>query len=123
MYNTLSLICFTFTFRFVTYSNKYDLGKTQDQYKLSDVIMPDWVKSGLPEEFVFMMRERLESKEVSEALHSWIDLIFGCYQKSEEKMNLFQKYTYEGTNIYNSDDDNQNSIHQKIKFIFFIKSN
>ena len=123
MYNTLSLICFTFTFRFVTYSNKYDLGKTQDQYKLSDVIMPDWVKSGLPEEFVFMMRERLESKEVSEALHSWIDLIFGCYQQSEEKMNLFQKYTYEGTNIYNSDDDNQNSIHQKIKFIFFIKSN
>ena len=49
--------------------------------------LPKWVKSQLPEEYVFLMREALESPYVSENLNEWINLIFGCYQDSYEKDN------------------------------------
>lgn len=60
------------------------------------VVLPVWARS--PEEFCFKMREVLESKEVSERLHQWIDLIFGYkvpIDVAEEHDNLYHYQCYE----------------------------
>jgi neurobeachin-like protein 1/2 len=67
---------------------------------VSEVQLPKWVKSQLPEEYVFLMREALESPYVSENLNEWINLIFGCYQDSFEKDNQFIKFSYEGLDSF-----------------------
>ena len=33
---------------------------------------------------------------MSNNLHKWIDLIFGCKQKSIDDYNVFHRFTYEG---------------------------
>jgi hypothetical protein len=42
------------------------------------VRLPGWAKS--PLDFIYQHRRLLESEEVSQALHFWIDLMFGCQQ-------------------------------------------
>jgi Beige/BEACH domain len=44
---------------------------------LGDVELPPWAR-GSPDAFVRLQREALECDHVSERLHQWIDLIFGC---------------------------------------------
>ncbi|CAL9186094.1 protein SPIRRIG [Musa acuminata AAA Group] len=75
-----------------------DLGEKQSGEKVGNVVLPPWAK-GSPREFIRKHREALESDYVSENLHHWIDLIFGCKQRgkaAEEATNVFYHYTYEG---------------------------
>ena len=46
--------------------------------QVNDVILPPWASS--PEQFIALHRAALESEHVSNALHNWIDLIFGYKQ-------------------------------------------
>lgn len=83
---------------FFVNSNNFDLGFTQKGEKVHDVQLPKWAH-GDPKEFVRLHREALESKYVSENLHSWIDLIFGFKQRgtaAEEALNVFIHLTYDG---------------------------
>eukprot|EP01094_Clydonella_sp_ATCC50884_P021304 TRINITY_DN4670_c1_g1_i1.p1 TRINITY_DN4670_c1_g1~~TRINITY_DN4670_c1_g1_i1.p1 ORF type:complete len:806 (-),score=266.06 TRINITY_DN4670_c1_g1_i1:22-2325(-) len=79
-------------------SNRFDLGRKQTSEQIGDVVLPPWAH-GDPIHFVNVMRSALESKYVSENLHKWIDLIFGCRQQgegAEESLNVFYYLTYEG---------------------------
>lgn len=80
--------------------NKFslDLGEKQSGEKVGDVMLPPWAK-GSVREFIRKHREALECDYVSENLHHWIDLIFGYKQRgkaSEDAVNVFYHYTYEG---------------------------
>lgn len=48
---------------------------------LQDIELPTWAESA--EEFVYTMREALESDFVSQNLHKWIDIIFGYKQRND----------------------------------------
>ncbi|CAK61207.1 unnamed protein product (macronuclear) [Paramecium tetraurelia] len=43
----------------------------------SDCILPNWVITQTPEEFIYIMRAQLESRIVQEILPFWLDLVFG----------------------------------------------
>ena len=80
-------------------SNLQDLrmGVRQNGKRVDDVELPPWATD--PRDFIDKMRKALESDHVSENLHKWIDLVFGCKQKGEaaiEANNLFFHMTYEG---------------------------
>ncbi|VFR02089.1 unnamed protein product [Cuscuta campestris] len=76
-----------------------ELGEKQSGERVGDVVLPPWAK-GSAREFIKKHREALESDYVSENMHHWIDLIFGCKQRgkaAEEAVNVFYHYTYEGS--------------------------
>jgi hypothetical protein len=72
--------------------NGLDLGVFQNGKICSDVELPPWAKNSFG--FVNLNRQALESEWVRTKLNEWIDLIFGCYQRSLEKNNLFHKFSY-----------------------------
>lgn len=84
---------------FLTNMNNYDFGKRQSTgLKVDDVTLPPWAK-GDPKIFIAKHREALESPYVSENLHHWIDLVFGCKQRGEaavENINVFHHLSYAG---------------------------
>ena len=59
-----------------------DLGVRQNKKKVNDVKMPLWAKED-PELYLKINKSALESDYVSEHLHEWIDLIFGCKQRGQ----------------------------------------
>lgn len=82
---------------FLKNSYSLELGMKQDGTAVDDVQLPKWASS--PEDFIRKNREALESDYVSDHLHSWIDLIFGCKSRGEAALqadNLFHPLTYEG---------------------------
>lgn len=84
---------------FLVNKNQLQLGMTQKNEVISDVILPAWVPNQDAKEFVRLHRMALESKYVSEHLHDWVDLIFGVKQlgkKAIDAMNVFIHITYEG---------------------------
>ncbi|KAA0149832.1 hypothetical protein FNF29_05657 [Cafeteria roenbergensis] len=84
--------------RFLRNSRGLDLGLLQAGESVGDVELPPWCRS--PRDFVRRMREALESDHVSQHIHAWIDLVFGCKQRgpaAEAADNLFYPLTYEGT--------------------------
>ena len=83
---------------FLKNSNNFDLGCTQRGEAVGDVVLPRWAR-GDAHEFVRINRQALESRHVSEHLHHWIDLIFGCKQRgaaAEAATNVFIHVTYDG---------------------------
>ncbi|EFN57202.1 hypothetical protein CHLNCDRAFT_143625 [Chlorella variabilis] len=65
---------------FLLNTNGFDLGRKQGGEALGDVELPPWAK-GSADEFVRLQREALEGEHVSQDLHHWIDLVFGCKQR------------------------------------------
>ncbi|XP_046392591.1 WD repeat and FYVE domain-containing protein 3 isoform X2 [Ischnura elegans] len=92
---------------FLVNSNNFDLGCKQSGVQLGDVVLPPWAK-GDPVEFIRAHRLALECDYVSQNLHHWIDLVFGCKQTgpaAAAAVNVFHHLFYEGNvDIYNIDD-------------------
>jgi len=74
---------------------KLDLGTRSNGKRVEDVKLPTWALS--PDDFLKKNRQALESNFVSNHLHKWIDLIFGCHQNSLDHFNVFHPMTYEGS--------------------------
>ena len=72
--------------------NEFNLGKRWKGEAVDNVELPKWATSAF--DFTEKHRQALESDYVRENLHHWIDLIFGCYQKSDEMNNVFHEYAY-----------------------------
>nr|NP_608968.2 blue cheese [Drosophila melanogaster]AAF52302.4 blue cheese [Drosophila melanogaster] len=92
---------------FLSNFNNFDLGTKQNGETLNHVILPPWAKHD-PREFIRLHRSALECDYVSQHLHLWIDLIFGCKQQGPaavDAVNVFHHLFYEGNvDIYNIDD-------------------
>jgi hypothetical protein len=82
---------FFFCPEFLENSNKFDLGKTEDNV-VGDVRLPIWAKT--PLQFVYLHRKVLESDHVSEQLPHWIDLIWGVNQRSMDADNVYHPNLY-----------------------------
>jgi len=81
---------------FLLNTEEVDLGVTQNNEIIDDVILPPWAETSL--EFCQKMRDALESDIVSASLHHWLDLIFGFKQTGENAVysdNLFYHFAYE----------------------------
>lgn len=64
---------------------------------VDDVRLPPWARDAF--DFVRIHRLALESEQVSQHLHHWIDLVFGYKQRGNEAvkaLNVFYYLTYEG---------------------------
>ena len=94
---------------FLRNGDRLPLGRRHNSDPVDDVVLPPWATS--PEDFVQKHREALECDHVSQHLHLWIDLVFGCKQRGDaalEADNLFHPMTYEGTvDIDQVDDPNE----------------
>ena len=75
---------------FLTNLNDLDLGVI-NQKRIGDVELPKWAHTAV--EFVYKMREALESPYVSEHLCEWIDLIWG-WRQTGDRLNAFHPYMY-----------------------------
>lgn len=78
-------------------ANRIPFGSTSKGVQMNDLILPPWAH-GSPYEFIYRMREALESPYVSCHLHHWIDLIFGYKQTGKlalQSLNIFPPYSYE----------------------------
>uniref|UniRef100_A0A7S2ZTN2 BEACH domain-containing protein n=1 Tax=Rhodosorus marinus TaxID=101924 RepID=A0A7S2ZTN2_9RHOD len=65
-----------------------DFGTRQDGGRVDNVGLPPWAHNSA-EQFIKMNRAALESEHVSQRLHEWIDLIFGCRSKSVTAHTLY----------------------------------
>ncbi len=61
---------------FLVNDMKLDFGMRANGKRVDCIKLPKWASSAT--EFLKKQREALESDYVSQNLHSWIDLIFGC---------------------------------------------
>ena len=78
---------------FLINENGFDLGKKMNGMNVSNVTLPKWANNSAYK-FIEIQRAGIESEYVSLNIHHWIDLIFGVYQKSYEKNNLYHMFSY-----------------------------
>ncbi|CAD8204268.1 unnamed protein product [Paramecium octaurelia] len=71
----------------------------------SDCILPNWVLTQTPEEFIYIMRAQLESGLVQELLPLWLDLVFGIKSTLMESQNSQERNLNRA--IMNSQDQGQ----------------
>ena len=87
--------------------------------KVGDVEVPEWSNSD-HYKFIIMMKQVLESPEVSYSIHQWIDLIFGYKQsgkEGEEANNLFIYSSYEDAiNLENEDNKQKPYLLRMVEF-------
>jgi hypothetical protein len=98
---------------FLRNRNRIELGRKQKGEDVDAVVLPAWARS--PEEFIFKMREALESNYVSAQLHQWIDLIFGYKSPlaaAEEHDNLYHYQCYEHDLFQDYETENEMRIAQ-----------
>ena len=81
--------------------NYYNYGQRVDDYYINNIIFDNYFNgSGIniinPFEFMVRYRKLLESSEVNQLIHLWIDNIFGVNQLNDKKedCNLYSKYSY-----------------------------
>jgi len=82
---------------FLLNANAFEFGEPERGSRVHHVVLPPWA-NGDPLEFVRLMRAALESRHVSERLHHWVDLVFGCKQRGKaavKAQNVFVHVTYE----------------------------
>ena len=65
--------------------------------QVNGMVLPHWADNN--HHFVAMNYLSLESRKVKESIPDWIDLIFGVYQHSKEKYNLFLPLTDQVNNV------------------------
>ena len=97
-------------------SNKLNLGMmlTKEGEKLcDDVTMPEW-SDGSGYVFISKHKEMLESPEISENIHNWIDLIFGYKQKGKEAKKIYNLFAKESYEDY---EDKYKKVDDKEKFL------
>ncbi|PHH71830.1 hypothetical protein CDD82_6324 [Ophiocordyceps australis] len=99
---------------FLNNINGYDFGRRQSNgARVDNVALPPWAK-GDAKIFIAKHREALESPYVSERLHGWIDLVFGCKQRGEaaiDSLNVFHHLSYAGASDLDSiTDANERAI-------------
>lgn len=80
---------------FLMNRQKLDFGMRSNGKRVDEVTLPNWATSAY--DFLTKHRAALESDYVSNNIHLWIDLIFGCKQRSIEDFNVFHPLTYEGS--------------------------
>ncbi|OHT11360.1 hypothetical protein TRFO_19249 [Tritrichomonas foetus] len=68
--------------------NKFNIGKEDD----GNVKLPNWAET--PFDFIYKHRKALECEKVSLKLNKWIDLVFGCNQRSYEAKNVYCNEIY-----------------------------
>jgi hypothetical protein len=91
---------FFYDYLFLLNTNRFNLGELRGE-ALNDVELPPWAH-GNPIEFVYVHRKALESERVSDAIHQWIDLIWGFRQTGPAAVdadNVFNALLYE--NVWN----------------------
>ena len=71
--------------------NHLNLGTTQDETNVDNVVCPNWCKND-PYKFIYNFRKHLESEEVGQKINNWLDLIFGYKQKGKEAVNAKNVY-------------------------------
>jgi hypothetical protein len=78
-------------------NNRIGFSETSsDNWRLDYVELPKWAKNN-PFVFVYIQTKILESEQVSQAIHKWIDLIFGSCQrgnKAHQKKNVYHPMVY-----------------------------
>lgn len=86
---------------------------------VDDVLLPPWAKDAY--DFVRAHRLALESEQVSQHLHHWIDLVFGYKQRGYEAVsaaNVFYYLTYEGAVDLSQASDEERHSHDSDKITF-----
>lgn len=103
---------FFFLPEFLVNGNGFDFGLRQGGESIDSVTLPPWAKEDASI-FISKHREALESRYVSENLHQWIDLVFGCKQRGEaalEAINVFHHLSYRGAKDLDEMKDTQERL-------------
>jgi hypothetical protein len=77
---------------FLDNANAFDLGSLQSGERCGDCKLPPWSKNSF--EFTQINFQALESEHARSHIHDWLDLVFGCFQRSIPKHNMFHMYCY-----------------------------